>query len=82
MTKPLTIKEALAFKDGQYQPGSYLISSDDMTADQAGWDELDPAKYIDFSSDPYWITTDDGMEPESIRHDQDFASFQDVTGED
>ena len=71
-----TIKQALAFNDGEFQDGSYLRSSEDMIDDQEMWDDEDPCKDFDFTLCPYWITTDDGAEPEGIDNDAEFKSFQ------
>jgi len=81
MTKPLTIKEALAFKDGKFRPGVSLVPSEDLIFEQADWGADDWSKNTEFKTCPYWILTNE-EEPYGIIDDQDFASFQDVTGED
>jgi len=72
-----TIKAALNLVNGEFQPGSYLRSSAEMRADQATWDDLDKVgKAFDFTTSPYWITSDDGMEPYGIDEDDEFRAFQ------
>lgn len=43
--------------------GIYLLTRDEIIADQAIWDDTDPAKDSDFAGYPYWLTTDDGVTP-------------------
>ena len=50
----------------EVQPGVYLSTGENMTADQEAWDETDGAKHVDFSVSPFWITTDDGKDPEGF----------------
>ena len=50
----------------EVQPGVYLSTGDNMMADQETWNEFDAAKDIDFSVSPFWITTDNGVAPESF----------------
>jgi len=76
MKTVLTIKEALAKPYGEYQSGSYLRSSEDMIADRETWEEEDDCRDFDFSTSPYWVTTDDGMVPYGIDDDDDFKAFQ------
>lgn len=56
---------AEADKDGTSRQlgGCWLITSATLIADQAGWDDEDESKDKDFTSYPYWITTDDGVDP-------------------
>ena len=78
MKKPLTIKEALEFKNGEFQDGLYLSPSSDLIIDQNHWDNSDLSKGIDFSSYPYWVLAGDDVAPQGILDDQDFKSFQEV----
>ena len=50
----------------EVQPGVYLSTGENMTADQETWDEFDGAKHVDFSIAPFWITTDNGAAPEGF----------------
>ena len=47
----------------ELRDGVYLQTMDDIMADQKNWDELDPCKNMDFSSCPFWMTTNDGQNP-------------------
>ena len=51
----------------EVQPGVYLATGENQKADQETWNEFDAAKNIDFSVSPFWITTDDGKDPEGFR---------------
>lgn len=59
----------------EVSPGVYLSTSENMAADAKGWDDEDPAKAIDFSKYPFWLTTDSGDGPVGITgiDDQDLA---------
>jgi hypothetical protein len=46
--------------------GLYLLSERNMSANQAGWDDVDPRKNIDFSKHEFWLTADDGQVPEGF----------------
>ena len=50
----------------EVQPGVYLSTGENMTADQEAWDEADEAKRVEFSASPFWITTDNGAAPEGF----------------
>jgi hypothetical protein len=53
--------------------GAFLATSDYMAKGQADWNDDDPCKSFDFGVLPYWITTDDGIDPIGItgKHDTD-----------
>lgn len=44
--------------------GIYLETLEEIEANQSDWDDDDPGKMMDFSDYPFWLTTDDGQEPE------------------
>ena len=46
--------------------GVYLNSQTSIVADQEGWDEMDESKLHDFTKAPFWITTDNGLDPVGI----------------
>jgi len=71
-----TIKQALVKPYGEYQSGSYLRTSEDMIADRETWEEEDDCRDFDFTTHPYWVTTNDGMEPYGINDDADFQALQ------
>ena len=50
----------------EIQPGVYLSTGENLAADQESWSDLDGAKHVDFSVSPFWITTDDGKDPEGF----------------
>ena len=50
----------------EVQPGVYLSTGENLAADQESWSDLDGAKHVDFSVSPFWITTDDGKDPEGF----------------
>ena len=59
----------------EFKPGVFLSSADDMIADQLAWDDEDPCKDMDFSTSAFWITTDDGVEPEGIDSDEELLEI-------
>jgi len=68
------IQRILTEKKGIINDGVFLITSSDMIEDQKGWecDEDTGDEYLndmDFSTSPFWITTDDGAEPVGIDDD-------------
>lgn len=48
------------------QSGVFLQTKEEIISDQKNWDDADPCKNTDFALYPYWITTDDGVEPEGF----------------
>lgn len=48
----------------EIQNGVFVQTKEDMISDQKGWDDDDPCKDMDFTSYPFWLTTDDGVTPE------------------
>jgi len=48
------------------QAGSFLQTSASMIAEQKGWEDEDPCKAQDYTTAPYWLTTDDGVMPAAI----------------
>ena len=50
----------------EVRPGVYLATGENQKADQETWNEFDAAKDIDFSVSPFWITTNDGADPEGF----------------
>jgi len=78
----ITIEQALAKLNGEFQSGLYLCEMEHLMIDQDSWDNSDPAKGIAFHLCPWWIITNDGAEPFPIVDEQDFQSYQDVISED
>jgi len=73
------IQKILTAGEGMIRDGSFLITSSDMIEDQKGWCDEDPAKDMDFSTSSFWITTDDGAEPEGIDDDAELLeNFTDL----
>lgn len=54
---------------GMVKSGVFIQKREDIIADQKSWDDEDPCKFDDFSTCPYWITTDDGQDPAGIDND-------------
>lgn len=54
-------------------PGTFLTTRDNIIADQTMWDDDDESKNTDFTTDPFWITTDDGIDPIGITDAEDLA---------
>jgi len=44
----------------EISPGVYLWTSKILLEEQEEWHDCDDAKHEDFSTAPYWVTTDDG----------------------
>jgi hypothetical protein len=40
--------------------GVYLSTREEIIADQLTWDDEDESKGLDFTTCPFWITTDNG----------------------
>lgn len=51
--------------------GCYLVMAEEMIEDQKEWADTDESKYTDFSTSPYWVTTDSGDGPFPITDEQD-----------
>ena len=46
--------------------GLFIETSDELKYQQDGWHDDDLHKFINFDEFPYWLTTDDGMNPEGF----------------
>lgn len=55
----------------EIQAGVYVNSLANILAEQAGWDDHDEMKSIDFTRAPYWLTTDSGDIPVPVRSPSD-----------
>lgn len=54
------IIEQILDDGGVVQAGVYLVSAEDLIAEQKTWGDLDSGKDLDFTTAEFWITTDDG----------------------
>jgi len=43
--------------------GVFIQTREDIQEDQKTWDDGDSSKNMDFSSSPFWVTTDNGVDP-------------------
>jgi len=77
MKKTILISKILASRHVacEIQSGVFLSSAEDMIEDQRAWDEDDSSKEIDFSTSPFWITTDDGVTPIGIDDDAELLEL-------
>jgi len=46
--------------------GLYLFTQEEIIDDQAGWDDQDEGKDIDFTTSAFWLLTDCGASPEGF----------------
>lgn len=58
--KARKILEEILDDGGVVQAGVYLVTAEDLIAEQKTWDDADTAKNLDFTTADFWITTDDG----------------------
>jgi hypothetical protein len=65
----------------ELQEGVYLSTRDNIVAEQETWPEEDGLKTFDFSSAPYWITTDDGASPIQVYSNYD-EELHEILGDD
>jgi hypothetical protein len=70
------IEETLA-KNGyvEIQDGVYLNTQESMIDEQSQWDAEDKRIDIDYTDYDFWITTDNGVEPEGFKT-YDHALFE------
>jgi ABC-type proline/glycine betaine transport system substrate-binding protein len=59
----------------QVIPGVWISTMAEMLESQSEWDEGDEMKNFVFDTCPYWITTDDGVEPIGISDVADLERF-------
>ena len=75
----IAYKTALQIADSQgwveIRPGVYLHWQASIKADASEWGEEDLAKTTDFSSAPYWITTNNGAGPSAVHDDLDYQQI-------
>lgn len=55
--------ECMENGSAQIVPGVFLETSESMQEQQEDWADGDTSKEADFSTFPYWITTDNGADP-------------------
>jgi len=48
------------------RPGVYIQTMAHLTAEQEEWADDDEIKAADFSDSAYWVTTDNGVDPEGF----------------
>lgn len=57
--------------------GVYLETQNEMIENQKSWDDEDPAKEIDFTTSKFWLTTDNGEEPEGFDSEAEARDYID-----
>ncbi len=65
----------------EVQPGVFLQTAQNMVEEQSTWPDEDPAKGMDFSVAPYWVTTDDGVTPIPVWNEEDLVEVVPDIGE-
>lgn len=60
------VSEADAEGSSRKLGGGWLVTADDLAAEQKSWDDSDGSKTLDATLYPYWIITDDGTDPLGI----------------
>lgn len=48
----------------EIRSGVYAWTQEAIIGDQKGWQDCDECKNYDFSTSPFWVSDDSGMEPE------------------
>ena len=51
--------------------GIYLQSAEELISEQKGWHDLDESKNVDFTTSPFWVTTDDGQGPYAVADEKE-----------
>ena len=51
--------------------GVFLYSQENIIADQANWGDEDGGKRFDFTTGPYWLSTDNCVEPIPVYGEND-----------
>ena len=64
----------------ELQGGVYLESAEHLISQQKGWEDEDESKNFDFTSAPFWITTDDGKTPTAIHDAEDLKGEESSLG--
>lgn len=59
----------------EVREGAFLADSECMEAEQEDFDDEDPCKQTDFSEYGYWVTTDNGEEPEGYDSIRDVLQY-------
>lgn len=62
-------------KGGEISEGVYLTSREEIITDQKSWPDEEKAKDFDFSTDPYWITTDTDEVPVGVYTDDELKDY-------
>ena len=56
-------------------PGVYLNTMDEMIQSQTTWGDPDLSKDVDFTQHKFWVTTDDGQDPEGFDSVKEALTF-------
>ena len=67
------VGEAHFYTFAEVKDGVSLSTAESMATQQRVWADGDPSKEIDFSTAPYWLTTDDGQDPTPIAELEDIC---------
>lgn len=62
-------------KGGTITDGVYLTAREEIISDQKSWPDEDKAKDYDFSTEPYWITTDTDEVPVGVYTDDELRDY-------
>jgi len=66
-------------KNGVLIEGVVIQTSENIISDQKDWCDEDQEKSTDFSTRPYWVTTDGGNPPVGIVSDADLNELMSTT---
>ena len=66
-------------KNGVLVEGVVIQTSENIISDQKDWCDEDQEKSTDFSTSPYWVTTDGGNPPVGIVSDADLNELMSTT---
>ena len=64
---------------GMVKFGVFIQTSENIISDQKDWCDEDQEKSTDFSTSPYWVTTDGGNPPVGIVSDADLNELMSTT---
>jgi len=68
-------KKALENGSVELRSGVYLCSQEHLTEEQAAWSDEDECKSTDFTTAPFWITTDSGTDPIAVDDGADLSEY-------
>ena len=74
--KKKSVRKAIdIYGTSEVYPGIFLSTKEFLEMDHFNWNDFDKVKSMDISGYPFWITTNDGKDPEGFNTIEESLKF-------